>query len=485
MSQLNPASSPVSRRRFVQLTSAGATAAAVGFPTFVPSRVLGREAPSKVLRIAQIGCGRIARDMDLPGLLKHPDLCRVVAVCDLDSVRRADAKQLIEERYAKAPGQKVTVDMTADYAELLARPDIDAVAISTPDHWHAQPIAEAALAGKDIWVQKPLSMTIAEGRLISDVVRAKGRILQIGSQQRSTEQFHRACQLVRNGRIGRVQTVKIGLPTDPAGGKKTPMPVPPNLNYDNWLGFTPEVPYTEDRVHPQSKDLKVRYGRPGWLRLNAYGAGMITGWGTHHVDIAHWGMGTELTGPVALTAKATWPGPDSLWDVHGKYAIELKYANGATMVINDELPNGIRFEGTDGWIWVSRGSYTATASDPTAGKKGTKALDASNPEWLRTSLEGDKIQLHRAPKWDHHLDWLEAVRARRAAGTNGETGHRSCSVCLMSWIAMRLARPLKWDPVQERFDDAEANAMLHRAERAPYGAFNAVKRAGFTAFKRL
>jgi predicted dehydrogenase len=482
---MNSRAIPVSRRRFLQLSATGATAAAIGFPTIIPSRVLGSQAPSKLIRIAQIGCGRIARDMDLPGLLKHPNLARVVAVCDLDSVRRADAKQLLEERYAKALGQKVTVDTVANYAELLARPDIDAVSISTPDHWHAQPILEAALAGKDIYVQKPLSMTIAEGRLISDVVRAKGRILQIGSQQRSTEQFHRACQLVRNGRIGQVRTVRIGLPTDPAGGNKATMPVPSNLNYDTWLGSTPLEPYTEDRVHPQSADLKVRYGRPGWLRLNAYGCGMITGWGSHHVDIAHWGMGTELTGPVALKGTATWPGPDSLWDVHGKYSIELQYPNGATMFISDELPNGIRFEGTDGWIWVSRGSYTATASDPTSGKRATKALDASNPEWLRTSLANDKLQLRQAPKWDHHLDWLEAVRARREAVTNAETGHRSCSVCLMSWIAMRLGRPLKWDPEKERFDDAEANRMLYRTERAPHGAFAAAKRAGFTAFKRI
>lgn len=481
----HPAQLPVSRRRFLQVSSAAASAAAIGLPTFIPSRLLGAQAPSKLLRIAQIGCGRIARDMDIPGLLKHPNLCRIVAVCDLDAVRLADAKRLVEDRYAKALGQKVTVDAVSNYAELLARADIDAVSISTPDHWHAQPIAEAALAGKDIWVQKPLSMTIAEGRLISDVVRAKGRILQIGSQQRSTEQFHRACQLVRNGRIGKVLKVSIGLPTDPAGGNKSPMPVPSNLDYNTWLGFTPDQPYTEDRVHPQSNDPKKRYGRPGWLRLNAYGAGMITGWGTHHVDIAHWGMGMEDAGPIALRGRATWPGPDSLWDVHGKYAIELQYPNGATMVINDELPNGIRFEGTDGWIWVSRGSYTATASDPTAGKKGTKALDASNPEWLRTSLANDKVQLARAPKWDHHLDWLEAVRARRPAVTNAETGHRSCSVCLMSWIAMKLGRPLKWDAANERFDDAEANKMLHRAERAPFGAFNAMKRAGFTAFKRL
>jgi predicted dehydrogenase len=423
-----------------------------------------------LIQVAQIGCGRIANDMDIPGVLKHPRRARIVAVADFDSKRVTLARQKIEQSYAKSLGQKVEVKAYGDYQEILARRDIDAVMISTPDHWHAQPVIEAALAGKDIYVQKPLSMTIAEGRLVSDVVRARNCVLQIGSQQRSTPQFHRACELVRNGVIGRLRRIQIGLPIDPAGGNPAAMPAPATLNYDGWLGSTPTVPYTEDRVHPQSDDPKKVFGRPGWLRLNAYTCGMITGWGSHHVDIAHWGMGAEYTGPIAVDAKAAWPGADSFWDVHGKYSVTLNYANGVTTTISDEFPNGVRFEGEDGWIWVARGSMGSA-----------KSLQASDSELLKIAETELKTKLHRSQNWDHHLDWLEAIRQRKEAVTNAETGHRSCSACLIAWIGMKLGRPLQWDPEKEKFNDSEANHFLHRAERGPYGAFNAAKRAGFTA----
>ncbi len=464
--------SNLGRRQFLKLT--GAATAALGFPTLIPSRVLGAGAPSKLIQIAQIGCGRIANDMDLPGVLKHPNLARIVAVADVDSRRAELARRKVEQSYQKSLAQKVVVSTHGDYHELLVRKDIDAVMISTPDHWHAQPVVEAALAGKDIYVQKPLSLTIAEGRLVSDVVRAQKRVLQIGSQQRSTPQFHRACELVRNGVIGRLKTVQIGLPIDPSGGHAAEMPVPSSLNYDAWLGCTPRAPYTEDRVHPQSDDPKKLFGRPGWLRLNAYTCGMITGWGSHHVDIAHWGMGAEYTGPIAVEARAEWPGADSFWDVHGKYLVKLACADGVAVTISDELPNGVRFEGEDGWIWVTRGAANSA-----------KSLNASAPKLLAVPDSELKTKLRRSPAWDHHLDWLEAIRARKEAATNAETGHRSCSACLVSWIGMKLGRPLKWDPEKEQFNDDEANRMLHRPEREPSGAFNAAKQAGFTNFKSL
>lgn len=456
-----------SRRQFLKLT--GASAAALGFPTIIPSRVLGAGAPSKLIQIAQIGCGRIANDMDMPGVLKHPQLARIVAVADFDSRRAELARRKIEQSYEKSIAQTVAVKTYGDYRELIARQDIDAVMISTPDHWHAQPVVEAALAGKDIYVQKPLSMTIAEGRLVSDVVRAKKSVLQIGSQQRSTAQFHRACELIRNGVIGRLKSIKIGLPIDPGGGNAAEMPVPATLNFDAWIGGTPRVAYTEDRVHPQTEDPKTIFGRPGWLRLNAYTRGMITGWGSHHVDIAHWGMGMEHAGPTAVEAKSAWPGADSFWDVHGKYSVKLSYANGVVMNISDEFPNGVRFEGEDGWIWVTRGAAAST-----------KSLNASHLKLLQIPEAELKTKLHRSPNWDHHLDWLQAVRARKEAVTNAEIGHRSCTACLVSWIGMTLARPLQWNSEKEQFNDDEANRLLHRAERAPYGAFNAARRAGFT-----
>lgn len=461
-----------SRRQFLKL--AGASAAVMGFPTIIPARVLGAGAPGKLIQIAQIGCGRIANDMDMPGVLKHPQRARIVAVADFDSMRAELGRRKIEQSYEKSLSQTVAVKTYGDYREIIARPDIDAVMISTPDHWHAQPVVEAALAGKDIYVQKPLSMTIAEGRLVSDVVRAQKRALQIGSQQRSTAQFHRACELVRNGVIGKLKSIQIGLPIDPPGGNAMAMPVPASLNYDAWLGCTPHVPYTEDRVHPQTDDPKRIFGRPGWLRLNTYTCGMITGWGSHHVDISHWGMGAEYSGPVAVDAKAQWPGRDSFWDVHGKYSARLTYANGVITTISDELPNGVRFEGEDGWIWVTRGAANSA-----------KSLNASDPKLLAVPDTELKTKLHRSPNWDHHLDWLEAIQARKEATTNAETGHRSNTACLVSWIGMKLGRPLKWDPEKEQFNDDEANRMLHRPEREPYGAFNVARKAGFKNFKTL
>ena len=208
----------------------------------------------------------------------------------------------------------------ANYHDLLANKDIDAVVVSTPDHWHALIGVDAVRAGKDVYLQKPASLTIAEGRALSNAVQASGRILQIGSQQRSTVQFRYAAELVRNGRIGDLQRVEVGLPGDPAGGDKTPMPAPDWFNYEMWLGETPYVYYTVDRVHPQTG-----YDRPGWLRCRQFGAGMITGWGAHHVDSAHWGMNTEYTGPIEVWGHAEFP-DHGLWDVHGPFKTEASYA---------------------------------------------------------------------------------------------------------------------------------------------------------------
>jgi myo-inositol 2-dehydrogenase / D-chiro-inositol 1-dehydrogenase len=407
--------STMHRRQFLKAGLGAALTSGLNFPDVIPARALAAGSPGKLIQIGVIGCGRIANEMDLPGVLKHPKLARVLAVADFDARRLALARSKVEQAYLKSIAQKVDVAGYADYREMLARDDIDAVMICTPDHWHAQPIVEAAFAGKDIYVQKPLSLTIAEGRLVSDVVRAKERILQIGSQQRSTLQFHRACELVRNGVIGRLKSIQIGLPVDPAGGNGTEMPVPSGFNYDAWLGSAPDAFYTEDRVHPQSDEPKKIFSRPGWLRLNAHTCGMITGWGSHHLDIAHWGMGKEFDGPRTVEAVATWPGSGSFWNVHGAFSIKLRYDNGVLMTVSDQLPNGVRFEGDSGWIWVSRGQA-----------KSVNALNASDPALLQIPDSDLKVKLHRSPGWDHHLDWLEAIRNRRPAVTNAETGHRSC-----------------------------------------------------------
>jgi len=458
----------LSRRQFLQaylLATAGASA----FPTIVPSSVLGAAAPSKKIQTGQIGCGRIARSMDLPGFLKH-DCARVVGLCDLDSKRLEQARVFVEEACAKKSGgdKALVVKAYGDYRDLIKDPRVDAIAVSTPEHWHAETVIAAALAGKDVYVQKPLTMTLTEGRAVSDVVRAQKRAFQIGSQQRSEAQFRLAIELVRNGRIGRLHTVKVGLPTDPAGGNEQEMPVPPNLNYDMWLGSTPKAPYTEDRVHPQDS---VR-DRPGWLRIESYSLGMITGWGAHHVDIAHWGMGTEYTGPIEIEGKAEFP-KRGLWNVHGPYHIEAKYANGATMIIDNTFPVGVRFEGADGWIFVTRGGGRVTASDPVSAFG--KALDASDPKILRSKIGPDEYHTHKSS--DHHLDWLTSIQTRQPAATNPEQAHRSTSACILGWIAMKLGRKLRWDPGKESFaGDDEANSMLSRTQRAPYGIDRLLKK---------
>jgi len=450
------------RRVFIK-NAAATTAGAIVIPTIVPSSVFGKNAPGNKIQIGQIGCGRIARSHDLPETWKY-DAARIVAVSDVDSNRMEDGKKLVEEYYAGKGKSKRAIDvkMYGDYKEMLLNPDIDAVIISTPDHWHAQPAIEAALAGKDVYLQKPTSLTLAEGRLLSDIARKKGIILQLGTQQRSSAQFRIAAELVRNGRIGKLHTVKIGLPGDPSGPEAEEMPIPKNLNYDMWLGETPDVYYTEIGVHPQKG-----YSRPGWLRREQFGAGMITGWGQHHFDSAAWGMDTEYTGPVSLEAVAEFP-KSGLWDVHGDFMVKAEYANGITMYTSGGYTNGIRYEGTEGWIFVSRGNYVATASDPVSQDASKKALDASDPGILTSGIKENEIHLYKSE--NQHGNWLDCIRSREEPISPVEIGHRTCSVCLLSHIAMKLPRKIYWDPDREQFNgDAEANSMLSRPQRAPYG----------------
>ncbi|SMD43285.1 Predicted dehydrogenase [Aquiflexum balticum DSM 16537] len=448
------------RRKFIKTTSMATTI--LGFPTIVPASVFGKNAPSNKINIGQIGCGRIAREHDLPGTWQH-DVARIVAVSDVDSKRMREGKELVEKYYTEKMGTPyLNVKQYGDYHEMLADKDIDAVIISTPDHWHSQPAMEAALAGKHIYLQKPTSLTIKEGRQLVEVVNKTGVVLQLGTQQRSSEQFRIAAELVRNGRIGKLHTVRIGLPGDPSGPEAPAMPIPSNLNFDMWLGSTPEVPYTEIGVHPQHD-----YSRPGWLRLENYGAGMITGWGQHHFDSAAWGMDTELTGPRFIEAVAEFP-RSGLWNVHGDFMVKAEYDNGITMFTSGGYPNGIRYEGSEGWVWVSRGSYTASASDPVAQGNNAKALDASDPKILQSVIGPGEIHLYQSE--EHHGNWLDCIQSGKEPLSPAEIGHRACSVCLVSHVAMKVGRKLEWDPKAERFvNDDEANSHLSRPQRAPYG----------------
>lgn len=449
-----------SRRDFIK-KSAIATVSAIGIPTLVPSSVFGKFAPSNRINIGAIGVGRISRTHDMPGVWKY-DIAQIVAVCDLDANRVREAQELVNGVYSKKTGKTFDgVKGYDDYRNLLQNKDIDAVIVSTPDHWHAPIVVHAAVAKKHVYVQKPASLTISEGRIMADAVKKSGIVLQLGSQQRSAEQWRYAAELVRNGRIGQLKNVYIGLPYDPSGNVEKEMPIPQGFNYDMWLGTTPEVYYTEKRVHPQKG-----YDRPGWLRCEQFGAGMITGWGAHHIDAAHWAMDVEYSGPVEIWGSAEFP-KSGLWDVHGSFKTYAKYESGVVMTISDSFPNGIKFEGTEGWIFVSRGDYNVTGSDPTAPTQRAKKLDASDPKIL-TSVIGEK-ETHLQVSTDHHGNWLDSIQGKSTVIAPAEVGHRSCSACLLHHAAMKLNRKLYWDPKKERFkNDDEANKLLKREQRKPY-----------------
>ncbi len=455
------------RRKFLESTSkvAAGTILLSGFPTIVPSSVFGKSAPSNKINVAQIGCGRIARVHDLPSTLKIAD-ARIMAVCDLDSKRVDSTKKFIEDEYAKSTNKDNYMDVKtySNYRDLLANKDIDAVMISTPDHWHAQLAVEAALAGKHIYCQKPTSLTIEEGRQMSDFIRKTGVVFQLGSQQRSNDpwpQFKRGCELVRNGYIGKLHTIKVGLPGDPAGGNATEMPIPASFNYEMWLGSTPYVYYTQDRAHSQNSVTS----RPGWLRCEQFGAGMITGWGVHHLDIAHWAMDTEYSGPLSAEATAEFP-TKGFWNVHGSFEVTLKYKNDVNVIVSGKFPNGLRFEGTEGWIFVSRGDEPVTASDPASPK--SPAFEASSAAITNAVIKPNGVKLYTSP--EQHRNWIESIQTKKPNISPVEVAHRSCSACLVAHAAMKLPRKLVFDPKKERFEnDAEANKLLSRPQRYPYG----------------
>ncbi len=470
------------RRKFLGDAAKLATGSMIfsGMPTIVPASVFGKNAPSNMINVASIGCGRIGVSHDMSEIAKYAG-ARIMAVCDLDRKRADMGPENVRRNYVRAAekngGLKGDWDIKVyyDYKEMLQNKDIDAVHISLPDHHHAIVGVHAVNAGKDVYLQKPASLTVEEGRILANAVKKTGRILQMGSQQRSIDpwpQFKRACELVRNGRIGQVHTIEVGLPGDPGGGNPAPMSVPETLNYDAWLGATPEVYYTEDRVHSQDASWKGINSRPGWLRHEQFGAGMITGWGAHHIDIGHWGMGLDHSGPIEIWGKANFPQDDKaykgLWNVHGIFRTEALYENGVKMIVSNELTNGVKFIGSEGWIWVTRGNYRVTDTDPVADNNGVKPLDASNPKILQSVIGKNEIQLYESS--EQHANWLDCIKSRKEPVAPIETGHRSCSACLLHQIAMKVNRKIYWDPKKEQFknDDKEATAMLSRPRRKKY-----------------
>ena len=465
------------RRSFLKTTLAtGAGLAA--FPAIIPSRVLGADAPSKRIHVAQIGCGRQGRS-DLGNVLNE-DLARVVAVCDLDSKRLAAGKQMVEDYYAEQGESGVAAKTFHDYHDVLASPEIDAVVVTVPDHSHARLAIEAAIAGKHIYVQKPVTYNIAEAIGLRRAVEAKKIILQTGSQQRSEKPWHSfraASEAVRNGRLGQLHTIRIGVGLDKASGKKpVSIPVPSNFDYEHWLGSAPEQPYVEGHVHPQNS----LNGRPGWITTEDFGLGMITNWGAHHVDIAQWAMGQELGGPLTVESQATFV-PNDLVTVHTKYHVEMLYPKGVQVILDNHYQTGIRFEGDEGWVFCTRGEDAMTDENvdvtTASGREALRPLRASDPKIL---LPVGPDAIRWMPSRTHHGNWLDSIVANRQPIAPIQQSARSLEACAAAWISMKLKRKLTWDAASEMFvNDDAANALRSRKARKPEYDFElTLKNAG-------
>jgi myo-inositol 2-dehydrogenase/D-chiro-inositol 1-dehydrogenase len=435
------------RRKFLQ--SAGLIAAGAAAPTILPARVLGAQAPSKRITLGFIGTGRQCQGLNIPEFMAVPGV-QVVAVCDVDSWRVGRAKALVESTYAKqaSSGTYKGCDAYKDFREVLARPDIDAVMISTPDHWHVPMALMALRAGKDVSLEKPITRYIAEGRLLVDTVAKHTRVFRVDSEFRSLERFHRAVELVRNGQIGTLKAIRVSSPREEFPQEAAvEAAVPAELDYDMWLGPAPAVPYMQKRVH-NPRDLK---GRPGWFRSTMYADGMLTNWGAHLVDICQWANGTERTGPVEVQATGKYHA-DPVWDVLETFDARYRFANGVEMTYTMDQPQ-IRFEGDKGWLQVH---YSKSAAHP-------EFLEASSPSVLSAQLGADAV---RFPLRSERADFIEAVRSRGKTMEDAEVGQRTISICHLAHIGIkRNGKALKWDPVTERFpDDAEANTHLKGPE---------------------
>lgn len=426
-------------------------------PMILPACVTARgrrPAPSGRVTLGCIGVGNQGIN-DMRAFLRD-ERVQVVAVCDVNKGSdsgywnnapggRDVAKEIVEARYAAQTqaGSFAGVDAYEDYRELLARNDIDAVLIAVPDHWHALPVVEAAKAGKDIYGEKPLSLTVREGRIMSDAVRRNGRVFQTGSQQRSDRRFRHACELVRNGYIGDLHSVRCGLPTgtpdySKQAGRTSPEPVPSGFNYDVWLGPAPERPYIPACSHVN------------WRWMFDYSGGQLTDWGGHHPDIAQWGMDTEDTGPIAVRNATVQYADHPVFDTAVEYSFECIYESGVRLIVSTAERGGVRFEGDKGWVWVNRG-----------------AIEADPASLLDVEIGPDEIQLYRS---NHHVrNFIDCVYTRQDPIAPIETAHRSITIAHLGNIAMRLGRDLTWNPKREKFRrDDEANQFLHRPYRGPW-----------------
>ena len=423
---------PLKRRDFLKRTAFALATA----PLIVPASVLGAPgttAPSNRLAVGFIGTGDHGMGWNLPPYLRHPE-ARVIAVCDVDSKRLLRARETVNDRY-----QNEDCFATKDFREILARRDIDAVMISTPDHWHTLISALAIQAGKDVQCEKP-TLTIDEGKQLVKLVRRHQKVFQTSTEDRSVVEYHRMAELVRNGRIGKLQKIEVILPRQPnVPGDSTPQPVPPELDYDLWLGPAPEAPYNKDRVHFNFR----------WI--TDYSGGIICDWGAHLFDTAQWANDTERSGPIEVEGSGTyWEG--GLYNTVKEYNVTYRYANGVVMTCKPGNPS-IKFIGTEGWV----------------GNTGWRGpVEASSKAILEAKIGPEEIHLYTNPNGEHD-DFLKCVRSRMDPYFPVDIGHRVSTVCHLANIAIKLGRKLKWDPEHEQFvGDTSANAMLTKPLRAPW-----------------
>lgn len=432
--------SPISRRHFLS-----ATAATLILPTILPASVFGKEgrpAPSGRITMGIIGCGGMGNG-NLDAFLNLPDV-QVVAACDVDKNHLKDAVKKINDHYKNNDCKGY-----ADFRELLARTDIDTISQATPDHWHCLVSVAAANSGKDVYGEKPLARTIVEQQAIVKAIHKNKRIWQTGSWQRSQTHFHKAAEIVRNGLIGKIKRVEVGLPPGPFEDKQhkpwPAEPIPSELDYNFWIGPSKLLPYVSSRIHNN------------WRWNYNTGGGQLLDWIGHHCDIAHWGMGCDNSGgPLEIEGKGDFPPVDSNWNTCTRYQIDLKYPDDITMVIKDwdgPIKPGAKWIGTDGWVWVDRGGF-----------------DCSNPEWKEWKSmpeELRKVKLYKST--NHHRNFIDSVKSRKPTITPSETAHHSAIPGHLGLISMLVGRKIKWDSKTETIiNDADANKLLTRDYRTPW-----------------
>jgi len=425
----------IARRSFLkQAVVAGATGLAL--PYIVRPSALGKAgnaAASERITVGFVGTGGHGRAVNLKNFLGNAD-SQAVAVCDVDPNNLNIAREMVNKKYGNTDCATYS-----DFREVLARDDIDAVMISTPDHWHVPISIAAAKAGKDVECEKP-TLTIAEGRVLCDVMKRYGRVFQWSTEDRAVDVYHRMCELVRNGRIGKIHTIRVELPAGPdTPGNPKPMPVPKGFDYDMWLGPAPWAPYTKDRIHWNFR----------WI--HDYSGGMLTDWGAHLLDGAQWGNDTEHTGPVEVEGKGDFWN-EGLYNTAKEFKIEYKYANGVRLIVTSGTPS-LRFEGSDGWI----------------GNRGWRAPLQAEPKSILDSVIGpNEIHLYTC-KAGEQRNFLDCVKSRKDCYFPPEIGQRCFTIAHIGNISMLLGRKLRWNPENERFvNDEQANRMLSRAMRSPW-----------------